>query len=47
MSQPQVNGRAFFSAPVLPVLDARMTPGVRPLTWVVRGDDTGNFEWAI
>ena len=42
MSQPQVNGRAFFRAPVLHGSDARMTPGVRPLTWVVRGDDTGD-----
>lgn len=42
MSQPQVNGRAFFSAPVLTVLDARMAPGVQPLTWVVHGDDTGD-----
>lgn len=42
MNQSPVNGRAFFMAPALHVLDARMTPGVQPLTWVVHSDDTGD-----
>ena len=38
MNQSPVSGCAFFRAPVLP----GMTPGVKPLTWVVRSEDTGD-----